>query len=207
MSLISIVTENKNNSRSYLNHKKILEELIEFSEQEKLELNGEYNGYFIKFDLCETYEKSKLEINGVRELTNTSSGLSPIGSAYQEIINFKIDTSFQNFNDLIIERKTILRKISTKLKNRKSFSLNGKYFIHSNSFRLIEKMKSIIPELTKLTEYKLDKFEFKVDKNIEIKFFYFFKSKEEWKKIFKLISVIKKTCANNAYPKLLNPII
>jgi hypothetical protein len=192
MSLISIVTENTKDSKFYLNHKKISEELIKFSEQEKFVLNGEYNGFFIKFDLCETYEKSKLEINGIRELTNTSSGLIPVDSAYQEIVNFKIDTSYQNFNDLIFERKTILRKISTKLKNRKSFSLNDKYFIHSKNIRLIEKMKSMITELTKLTEYKLDKFEFKTDKNIEIKFFYFFKSKEEWEKIFKIIFMIKK---------------
>ncbi len=191
MSLVSIALESTKNSKFYLNHKQISEELIKFNDKNKFYLNGEYDSYFIKFDLSGIYDKAKLKINGARKLTNISTGVIPADSVYQEKTNFSIETSFKNNNDLIIERKTVLRKIKTILKNRKSLSLNDQYFAHSKNVGLIEKIKTLKSEWLTLTEYKLDRLEFKGATHIEVSFFYFFKSKEEWNKIFRTISTIK----------------
>lgn len=190
MSIISTAGESERKSSFYLKFKDIAENLENFSKDLNFEIKGKYNSYFIECELSGIYDNISTSIKTNRKLTNTITGLIPVKSAYQEITDIKINSSIENFNGFLIERKNFYRQILILLKNRKSFTVNDKFIVHSKSGVMIENLKKIRPELKQISDLNLAKFEILSGGIISIKFYNFFKTKNDlidlMNKIFKI---------------------
>ncbi len=78
MSIISIAGESEKKSSFYIKFKEMSEEVKNLSEELNFELNGEFNCYFINYQMHGFYENMPTVIKANRKLTNTISGLIPV---------------------------------------------------------------------------------------------------------------------------------
>jgi hypothetical protein len=179
MSIISIAGESEQKSSFYLKFKDMADEIKKFSKDLNFEISGEFNSYFIEYKMSGLYDNVSTIIKANRKLTNTITDLIPVKSAYQEITDIKIETSLENFNEFIIERKNFYRQILLLLTNRKSFTVNDKFIVHSKSKEMIDNLEKIKPELKQLSNLNLAKLEISKNGFMELKFYNLFKTKND----------------------------
>lgn len=167
------------------------EEVKNFSEELNFELNGEFNCYFINYQMHGFYENMPTVIKANRKLTNTISGLIPVKSAYQEVTEIKMNTCFESLNELNLERKNFYKQILLLVKNQKSFTINDKFIVHLKSKEPNDKLEKLKPELRQLSDLNLAKLTIKKNGFMELKFYHLFKTKNDLLNVLEQIFKIK----------------